>query len=506
MQNLKIIIIGFVYFLLLKPGIQAQTVPDFLSSLSSEKTMWHGFDRYDFIMDENLVITPSKSLEGEGSGVKDPDEGQWRCVLIVPKEAAPGKPWSWRGCYWDHQPQTEIELLNRGFHVAYISASHELKLGKHWDAWYDFLTQKLGLSYKPAFIGMSRGGEYSYIWATTHPDKVSCIYADNSGGNWEVMKGIAALAQNDVPILHICGSIDPIFGKFSLPIEHIYHQFGGRISTLIKEGFGHHPHSLQNPKIIADFIEQSVWETKPALPDFANEKSTRKSYYNMVGTFQYSPEEKTFLTCRGPFFTECYHRYELEISGVEAFSTIIVPKNTAPGKPWVFRSDFADWDAAVDLALLAKGYHIVTGPVPYNGDGPILAQWNILYNYLTDHGFSKKTIMEGSGGATGEVYAWAIENPDKVSCIYGANPILHSNLAKTQPIDNLANLAKAGIPILHVYGSLDPDLRDQTRVVKKRYKKLGGKFKTIIRKGEGHFAVGMQDPKPVVDFIVAKTQ
>jgi hypothetical protein len=27
--------------------------------------------------------------------------------------------------------------------------------------------------------------------------------------------------------------------------------------------------------------------------------------------------------------------------------------------------------------------------------------------------------MEGAGAAAGEAYAWAIENPDKVSCIYG---------------------------------------------------------------------------------------
>jgi hypothetical protein len=28
--------------------------------------------------------------------------------------------------------------------------------------WYAFLTEKHGLSRKPAFIGMSRGGEYAY--------------------------------------------------------------------------------------------------------------------------------------------------------------------------------------------------------------------------------------------------------------------------------------------------------------------------------------------------------
>jgi len=316
------------------------------------------------------------------------------------------------------------------------------------------------------------------------------------------MKGIAGLVLNDVPVLHVCGSIDPILGKFSLPIENMYHELGGRFSMIIKEGFGHHPHSLHNPKIIADFIEQNVKETKPALPNFGNEKSTRKSYYNSVGTFQYSKDEGTYLTCRGPLFTDCYNRYEIEIPGVEAFSTIIPPQNVAPGKPWVFRSDFVNWDASVDLALLAKGYHIVTGAVPYIGDGPVVAQWNSIYKYLTDRGFSKKAVMEGNGGASGEVYAWAIENPDKVLCIYGENPIIHSNLAKIQPLDNLEPLAKAGIPILHICGSLDPNLQSQTIECEKRYKKLGGKMIVIVKEGAEHDLSTLKDNKQIVEFII----
>jgi pimeloyl-ACP methyl ester carboxylesterase len=109
--------------------------------------------------------------------------------------------------------------------------------------------------------------------------------------------------------------------------------------------------------------------------------------------------------------------------------------------------------------------------------------------------------MEGCGGAAGEAYAWAIENSDKVSCIYGENPVLHSNLAKTQPIDNLASLAKAGIPILHVCGNLDPWFNDNTLVVEKRYKELGGQITVIVKEGEGHYPLAPKDPKPVVDFI-----
>jgi hypothetical protein len=130
----------------------------------SEKSAWHDdFDRYDYVMDEEtLAIITFNAPDGEKFGVRDPLKGQRRCIVVVPKQAAPGNPWSWRGCYWDHQPQTEVELLRRGFHIAYISANATLRPGKEWDAWYAFLAEKHGLSKKPGFIGMSRGGEYAY--------------------------------------------------------------------------------------------------------------------------------------------------------------------------------------------------------------------------------------------------------------------------------------------------------------------------------------------------------
>jgi hypothetical protein len=66
----------------------------------------------------------------------------------------PGNPWSWRGQYWDHEPQAEVELLRRGFHVAFVTPDP----GKPWEAWYAYLTEKHGLSKRPAFVGMSKGG------------------------------------------------------------------------------------------------------------------------------------------------------------------------------------------------------------------------------------------------------------------------------------------------------------------------------------------------------------
>ena len=475
---------------------------DLASSFSGEKTSWHGFDRYDFLMDEtNFGITPFKAAEDEKDGIKHTTSGFRRCVLVVPKKAATGNPWSWRGCYWDHQPQSEVELLNRGFHIAYIEASSTLRPSKHWDAWYAFLTEKAGLSKKPSFIGMSRGGEFEFIWATANPDKVSSIYADNPGINRDAFSRLGDLASNDVPLLMICGSIDPLLGKNALAIESIYQQFGGKVSIMIKEGAGHHPHSLRDPKPIADFIVKSTQSVERVAPSFAVGRVSRNNYYGNQSIYRNYAIEGTYITCRGPEFTECYDRYTFELAGVEGATTVIVPKNEAAGKPWVYRSDFITRDAAVDLGLLAKGFHIITGPVPYNADGPKQADWDAVYKHLVAHGFSAKPVMEGAGEAAGEAYAWAIQNPEKVSCIYGENPVLRSKLASTQPLENLGPLTKAGVPILHVCGNLDPWLRDQTRVAEKRYKELGGRLTVIIKDSEGHYPLSPKDPQLVVDFI-----
>jgi len=319
--------------------------------------------------------------------------------------------------------------------------------------------------------------------------------------NKEAFGRLGELARNDVPLLHVCGSIDPILGKNSTAIENIYQQFGGRISVMIKEGFAHHPHSLRNPKPIADFITQSVEAKENTPPAFAGEKFMKSAYYGLENFYRDYPSEVTYITCRGPLFTECYDCYEFSLDGIQGAVTVIVPKNAAPGIPWVFRCGFVDRHAKVDLALLAQGFHIVTGPVPFNADGPLLKDWNAVYKHLTEHGFSRKPVMEGAGEAAGEAYAWAIENPDKISCIYSENPVLRSKMSKVQPLDNLAPLAKAGVPLLHVCGSLDPWLKDQTRVAQQRYKKLGGHIRVIIKQGEGHYPLAPTDAKPVIEFI-----
>lgn len=458
-------------------------------TFDGDKSTWHdGFTRYDFIMDDStLAITPFKRPNGENFNIQDPAAGKHRCIVIAPKTAAARNPWSWQACYWDHQPQTEVELLHRGFYIVYISANASLRPDKHWDAWYNYLVSK-GLSAKPEFVGMSRGGEYEFTWATAHPDKVSAIYADNPYVPTELLAKVGDLAKHDVPLLHVCGSIDPLYNFCTLPVESIYRAFGSRISVIVKEGSGHHPHSLANPKVIADFMEKSFNESMPELPAYAGKGAQVSWLYSDNFSYTYSPQEKKYLTCRGDIFSQPYRRYQVTIPGVDAFTTVVAPQNPAPGNPWIFRADAVRIDDTVSFALLKKGYYIVTGAVPYNYDGPTPDQWNAIYKYFTGFGFSSKPIMSGNGGAAGEALAWAINNPANVAGIYMVNPILNSKvMLKTNPIDTLMPLAKANVPILFVCGAEDPSLNDQALAAQKQYKKLGGKISVTIKKGEAHY-------------------
>jgi len=470
-------------------------------AFTGEKTTWHdGFDRYDFVMDEkSLELRPIQAGRREGFGVAAPERGQRRCLVIVPKKAAVGNPWLWRGCYWDHEPQTETELLKRGFHIAFITPEPD----RTWDVWYTYLTEKHGLSKKPAFIGMSKGGVNSYDWATRNPDKVSCIYADNPAIRQEAFLKLAELAKNDVPLLNVCGNLDSLLEKNTLAIESLYHRLNGQITVIIKEGHAHHPHSLRNPNLIADWIEKRTGTNASGnRPDFADGTFLKSSYYSLENTYFYLKEEDTSASGRGPGYTQCCDRYDMITSSRWSVMgmTVVVPKESAEGKPWVFRAEAIHRDAVVDQALLAKGFHIVVAPLTAQS-GAVREQWDNVYNLLISHGFSKKPVLEGAGAPAGESYAWAIENPDKVSCIYAVNPILRSTMTQKPILENLAPLAKAGVSILHVCGERDHWFTSQTGELQKRYRELNGTIKVVVNEGKGHYPLAPENLHEVVKSI-----
>jgi hypothetical protein len=295
---------------------------------------------------------------------------------------------------------------------------------------------------------------------------------------------------------------------------------------MIKEGPGHHPHSLKDPALIAGWVEDNmkpdsgVAPVAPAIAALTAPPTTglttpttgltfeKSYYYSYANSYRLIQPENTYATCRGPLFTDCYERYDVKTSSTWGITgmTIILPKKAAPGHPWIFRADRIGREAEpVDLALLAKGFTIVAAPVTEQA-GPLRKQWDEVYQLLTSQGYSSRPAMEGTGAGGGEAYYWAIGHPNEVSCIYVLNPVLRSLQAAGPLTDSLAGLAKAAIPILHVCGSLDPWYAVNTVVTKAKYRQLGGHMKVMVKEGAGHFDALPPDPAPIVDFIVAAQQ
>lgn len=237
------------------------------------KSSFHGFEQYDFKV------------------------GDAACKVVIPKTVADGKPYVWRARFWGHQPQFDVAMLNRGYHVVYCNVGNlfgNTEAVKRWNAFYEYLRFEHLLSDRPILEGMSRGGLIIYNWAAANPDKVAAIYGDapvmdfkswpggkgtgkGAGGAWQTclkaygltddqamaykgnpVDNLAPLAKAGIPIIHVVGDADDVVpvAENTAIAEARYKTLGGVFKVIHKPGVGHHPHSLKDPQPIVDFVTQ----------------------------------------------------------------------------------------------------------------------------------------------------------------------------------------------------------------------------------------------------------
>lgn len=232
------------------------------------------------------------------------------CRIVAPYKTNKKRAWVWRARFWGHEPQFDISLLERGFHVVYCEVGTFFgspEAVKRWDDFYA-LTRQLKLSKKPVIEGMSRGGLISLNWAAKNPNKVGAIYVDapvldfkswpggkgtgkGSPRDWNRCKDVYGfseeealaydknpldqlkpLAEAKVPIISVCGMVDKVvpFEENTGILEKRYQELGGTIRVIRKENVGHHPHSLKNPypiiKHILRWTDQSPKYATKAIP------------------------------------------------------------------------------------------------------------------------------------------------------------------------------------------------------------------------------------------------
>ncbi|MBR0224377.1 MAG: SGNH/GDSL hydrolase family protein [Bacteroidales bacterium] len=232
------------------------------------KSQWEGCDRYDF------------SVSGRDA------------IVVVPKAAAPGRPWIWRPAFFDAFASVDKALLKDGWHVAYYDVTHlygsprAMALAK---GFYNYVVKTFGLAPKVVVEGLSRGGWCGFHWAAAYPETVACLYVDapvcdinywpgRGSELWgdflqewglrdgdvgpdfrgNVMQLLPKLAENHIPVFACCGDADRTveYEKNMKPVRDAYEALGGTVETVVKPGCDHHPHSLDDPEPITDFIKR----------------------------------------------------------------------------------------------------------------------------------------------------------------------------------------------------------------------------------------------------------
>jgi len=426
-------------------GVPARSDVFPVGDIKATKVEWQGYDKYDF------------SYDGRN------------CYLVVPKVCAPGKPWVWRARFFGHEPQVDRALLARGFHLAYMDVAELFGSDKavgHWNRFYDFMTEKVGLAPKVVLEGMSRGGLIVLRWAEANPEKVACIYVDapvcdfkswpggmgkgrGSPANWQKCLAIYGLTEEQakeykgnpvdmmgnlaragVEILSVCGGADKAvpFEENTLILQRRYRELGGKIEVIVKEGVGHHPHSLKDPKVIVAFIIRNTigldnrFVLRGSLQNcrikFVREKKGRVAF--LGGSITYNPGWRD-MVCS-------YLKKKFPDTKFDFINAGIPSTGSTPGAFRLRRDVFKD--GPVDLLFVEAAVNDAT-----NGrDGKeqrramegiirqarqINPQIDIVINYFVDPG----KMEDYNQGRTPEV----IVNHDKVASYYQVSAI---NLAE----------------------------------------------------------------------------
>ncbi|NLE12187.1 MAG: hypothetical protein GX628_00765 [Clostridiales bacterium] len=237
---------------------------------------WNGFERRDF-------------------KYKDHD-----ALVVLPKTS--NSRWMMKMEYFGAFPNLEIELLRRGWTLAYIK--NDSRWGVDSDShrkarFADYLSGKFSLEKRFTCVGMSCGGICSVNFASRHPDYVGCLYLDApvmnmlscpmgfgvgnplsaDSSTWQEIVNsygfdrssllsyrehpidrLPILAEHKLPAAIIYGDSDQIvpYVENGAIMEKYWREAGLPLFVVGKKDCGHHPHGLEDPTLLADFIEANA--------------------------------------------------------------------------------------------------------------------------------------------------------------------------------------------------------------------------------------------------------
>lgn len=241
------------------------------------KELWNGF------------VIKRMEFEGHDACVVFPKEGTANGKLMVKTE------------YWDAFPNAiEIPLLNKGFHLCFVKNDNRWASEDQLDRkarFVRYVCKEYGLCERTVPVGMSCGGLIAVKFAAKYPELVSCLYLDApvmnymscpcgfGTGNALVGEGydgikevldalqlsgmselicyrempmdkIPTLITNYIPVALVVGGSDTVvpFHENGILLKNAYEQAGLPLAFAIKPECAHHPHGLEDPTEMVEFI------------------------------------------------------------------------------------------------------------------------------------------------------------------------------------------------------------------------------------------------------------
>lgn len=218
--------------------------------------------------------------------------GLRKYFIVEPEKRKENNCWIWRTEFFGAFPYADIDMLKKGYVLVYVDM-HDMygapKAIALMEKFYNFVTAKYNLNKKTILFGFSRGGLYSINFAAANPEKIESLYLDapvvdinswpfglgKGKGSEEdsikcqklygVQKGdpkireeaerkIKILSENKIPIILVSGDSDSVvpYEENGAIIEENYDK--DFIKVIIKPGCDHHPHSIDPPDEITEFL------------------------------------------------------------------------------------------------------------------------------------------------------------------------------------------------------------------------------------------------------------
>ena len=216
--------------------------------------------------------------------------------VVIPKVKIGHPVLSVKTEYFNAFPETEIMLLERGFYVCNIDNDNRWGTDEDLDRkarFIRYVIEEYSLQPKCVLVGMSCGGLIAIKLAAKYPELVACLYLDapvlnymscpcgfgrgNALGdnNEEIFNALKIstigelmayrempidklpkLVESRIPAVLVAGDSDTVvpFEENGIFLQKAYMENGIELEVYIKEGCDHHPHSLDDPTPIVEFI------------------------------------------------------------------------------------------------------------------------------------------------------------------------------------------------------------------------------------------------------------